>query len=126
MIENNESGEPELDGLSGMLITSLEQSRHLVVLTRSRMFDVLKQLGKENVDRIDESLGREICRQAKANALVVTTIRKFDNLYSIDLKVLDPQKNEYIFGLKEEGKGKSAIPSLLDKLSEQQVRDLFA
>ncbi|MGH9858267.1 MAG: protein kinase domain-containing protein, partial [Acidobacteriota bacterium] len=33
----NETGEQDLDGLSGMLITSLEQSRKLAVMTRSRM-----------------------------------------------------------------------------------------
>src|SRR5207249_466248 len=42
----NDTGEPELDGLSGMLITALEQSRRFSVLTRSRMFDVLKQIGQ--------------------------------------------------------------------------------
>jgi len=60
----NATKEEELNGLSGMLITSLEQSRQLSVLTRSRMFDILKQMGKQDVDRIDETLGREICKQA--------------------------------------------------------------
>ncbi len=93
----NETGEKDLHGLSGMLITSLEQSRKLSVLTRSRMFDVLKQMGKDNVDRIDENIGREICTQANVSGLVLASIRKFDQLYAIDLKILDPQKNEYIF-----------------------------
>ena len=51
----NQTKEEQLDGLSGMLITSLEQSRRLSVLTRSRMFDILRVMGKGNVDRIDES-----------------------------------------------------------------------
>ena len=115
----NQTKEEELDGLSGMLITSLEQSRRLAVLTRSRMFDVLKLMGKANVDRIDEALGREICRQAKINALVVASIQKFDKLYIIDLKVLDPIKNEYLVTAKEEGEGKAAIPGMIDRLSEK-------
>ena len=56
----NETSEPELNGLSGMLITSLEQSRRLSVLTRSRLFDILKMMGKPDADHIDESLGREV------------------------------------------------------------------
>lgn len=115
----NETNEPELNGLSGMLITSLEQSRRLSVLTRSRLFDILKQMGKESADRIDESLGREICNRANVNALVVASVHKFDQLYTIDLKVLDPQKNQYIFTAKEEGEGKARIPSMIDKLSER-------
>ncbi len=115
----NQTNEPELDGLSGMLITSLEQSRRLTVLTRSRMFDILKLMGRDNVERIDEALGREICRRANVGALALTSIRKFDRLYTIDLKILDPSKNEYLLTAKEEGEGKAAIPGMIDRLSEK-------
>ena len=116
---SNTTGQPELDGLSGMLITSLEQSRRLAVMTRSRMFDTLKRLGKDNVQRIDETLGREICRAEKVDALVTASISKFGDLYILDLKVLDPEKNEYVFTAKEQGKGAESIPGLIDRLSEK-------
>jgi serine/threonine protein kinase/tetratricopeptide (TPR) repeat protein len=115
----NQTNEPELDGLSGMLITALEQSRRLAVVTRSRMFDILNQMGKKDIDRIDESLGRQICQQADINAMAVASIRKFGKLYTIDLKVVDPYKNEYLFTAKEEAEGQESIPSMLDKLSEK-------
>ena len=50
----NKTNDPSLDGLSGLLITSLEQSDYLSVLTRSRMFDILKQIGRPNAKIIDE------------------------------------------------------------------------
>jgi tetratricopeptide (TPR) repeat protein len=115
----NQTGEKELDGLSGMLITAMEQSRRLSVLTRSGMFDILKAMGTTNVDKIDESLGKAICNQANIGALVTASIRKFGKLYTIDLKVLDPRKNEYIFTAKEEGEGQENIPAMLDRLSEK-------
>jgi tetratricopeptide (TPR) repeat protein/predicted Ser/Thr protein kinase len=114
----NETGEPELSGLSGMLITSLEQSRRLAVLTRSRMFDILKATGNDSVDRIDEAVGRQICTRAGVNAMVMASVRKFGRLYTIDLKVLDPHKNEYLFTTKEEGEGQESIPGMLDRLSD--------
>jgi TolB-like protein len=120
----NETKEEELNGLSGMLITALEQSRRLSVLTRSRMFDILKQIGKEDVDRIDEALGREICRQANVDAMAIATIRKFGRLYTIDLKVFDPQKNEHLFTANEEGEGQESIPAMIGKLSEKTRRGL--
>jgi len=113
----NETKEEELNGLSGLLITSLEQSRRLSVLTRSRMFDVLRQMGKENVDRIDETLGQEICQRANVKTLVTASIRKFGRLYTIDLKILDLQKNEYLLATNETGEGQESIPGLIDKLS---------
>jgi tetratricopeptide (TPR) repeat protein len=115
----NQTGEPELDGLSGMLITSLEQSQRLSVLTRVRMLDVLRQLGKSNVAAVDEALGRELALSAGVRALVLASIRRFDDLYAIELKVLDPVQSEYLFALKEEGRGKSSVPGMIDRLSDR-------
>jgi len=41
----NQTGDPELDGLSGLLSASLEQSKRLRVLTRSRMWDYAWEIG---------------------------------------------------------------------------------
>lgn len=120
----NETGERALDGLSGMLITSLEQSRRLSVMTRSRMFDLLKVIGRGNVARIDESIGQELCRKAGVDALVIPTIRKFGDLYTIDLKVLDTRQNSYIFTTKEEGRGEESIPTMIDKIARNIRIDL--
>jgi serine/threonine protein kinase/predicted Zn-dependent protease len=115
----NETKEEELDGLSGMLITALEQSRRLSVMTRSRMFDILEQMGKRDVERIDEALGRKICRQVNVQAMVIASIRKFGKLYTIDLKVFDPQKNIHLLATDERGEGQESIPAMLDRLAEK-------
>ncbi|TMB26980.1 MAG: hypothetical protein E6J61_20870 [Deltaproteobacteria bacterium] len=115
----NETGERELDGLSGMLITALEQSRRISVLTRSRMFDILKQMGRSDADRIDEPLGRSICKQAGVGGLVLASIRRFGEVYTVDLKLLDPVKNEYLLTAKQQAKGKESIPGMIDRLSDE-------
>jgi tetratricopeptide (TPR) repeat protein len=115
----NDTRDGDLDGLSAQLITSLEQSQRLRVLTRSRMVDVLRQLGKPAVPVVDEMLGREMALSAGVRALVVASIRRFDDLYAIDLKVLDPSTSEYFFTLKEERSGKASIPGMIDRLSEK-------
>lgn len=61
---DNTTGDPVLDGLSGMLITALEQPKLLSVVTRSRMFDLLKTMGRGNVEHIDESLRAYTIRRA--------------------------------------------------------------
>jgi len=115
----NETFEQELDGLSGMLITSLEQSRVLSVLPRIRMYEILRQMGSEDIEMVDEALGKEICLFAGIDALVTASIRKFGDLYTIDLKILDTNRDEYIFTAKEEGYGYESIPSMLDRLSDK-------
>ena len=116
--ENN-TQDQSLNGLSGLLITSLEQSNYLSVLTKSRMFDFLKQIGKSDVEIIDEKLGVEICRRADIGALVLTSIRQFGDLYSIDLKILDIETNEYLYTTNVQSEGKRSIPGLIDEISKQ-------
>ncbi len=120
----NQTGDPELDGLSTLLITSLEQSRRLSVLTRVRMVDLLRQLGRPAVEVVDETVGRDLARSAGVRALVIATIRRFDQVYAMELKVLDPATSEYLFTLKEQGTGKASVPEMLDRLSEETRRRL--
>lgn len=120
----NETDEADLDGLSGMLITALEQSHWLSVMTRSRMSDVLRLLGKEQVERVDEEIGREIARRAGVDALLLLSVRKFGDLYSLDLKGLDIRRDEYLFTAKQEAHGRESIPGILDALAVRVRADL--
>jgi serine/threonine protein kinase len=115
----NETGEDELSSLSGMLTTALEQSKRLSVVTRSRMFDILKQLNKENIDYIDENLGREIANQVGIKVLVLASVQKFDQLYNVDLKIIDPIEDKYLFAASEKERGKENIPIMIDRLAEK-------
>ena len=120
----NETKDEELNGLSSMLITSLDQSKRLQVLTRGRMLVILKQLGRGDAERIDEQLGREISRRASAQALVLTSIRRFGETYAIDLKVVDPIKDEHLLTASERGQGKESIPAMIDRLGARMREGL--
>ncbi len=112
----NETGEKELDSISGLLITSLEQGTQLRVLTRGRMVDVLKQLGKGAVERIDEPLAREVGRETRAKALLLASIRKLGDAYVVEMRALDPLHDEYIFTVSDRATGKGAVFDLVDRL----------
>ena len=114
----NETGEKELDSISGLLITSLEQGTQLRVLTRGRMVDVLKQLGKGAVERIDEPLAREVGTETRANALLLASIRKLGDAYVVEMRALDPLHDEYIFTVSDRAAGKGAVFDLVDRLGE--------
>jgi tetratricopeptide (TPR) repeat protein len=120
----NGTSDPELNGLSGMLTTSLEQSKRLTVLTRSRLADLIRQTGKEVPDRIDESLAREVGKAAGVKALLLATVHRFDDVYAIEMRALDPATNDYLFTLKEDGKGKGSIPGMIDRLSSRAREQL--
>ena len=83
------------------------------------MFDFLKQIGKSDVEIIEEKLGVEICRRADIGALVLESISQFGELYSIDLKILDIETNEQLYTTNVQSDGKRSIPGLIDEISKQ-------
>ena len=112
----NETGDSELDGISGLLITSLEQGTQLRVLTRGRMLDVLRQLGKDDVRRIDEPLAREVGKQARANALLLATIRRMGDAFVVEMRALDPLHDEYVFTVSDQAATKAGVFVMVDRL----------
>jgi tetratricopeptide (TPR) repeat protein len=90
------------------------------------MFDVLRQLGKEKVERIDETLAREVGRQTGTRALLLATIRRLGESYVVDLRALDPQKDEYLFTVRDRASRKEAIFELVDRLGESARQRLAA
>ena len=122
----NETGEKELDSISGLLITSLEQGTQLRVLTRGRMFDVLRQLGKDKVERIDEPLAREVGRETRVQALLLASIRRLGDSYVVDMRALDPLHDEYIFTISDRASGMAAVFDLVDRLGATTRRRLGA
>ncbi len=121
---DNDTDEAALDGLSGMLITALEQSRRLSVMTRARMLDILESLGRDEVARIDESAGQRICDAGGVGALVIPTIRRFGDLYTIDLKIMNTRTHKYIYTTRKEGRGQESIPGMIDEIARDIRIDL--
>ena len=120
----NGTGDRDLDGLSGMLASSLEQSRRLSVMSRGRMVEVLGETGGGGEGPIDESRGREVARRSGLNGLVLGSVHRIDDVYAIDVKVLDPVSGECFLAVQDRGKGKSGIPAMLDRLASR-VREEF-
>lgn len=116
----NETGEPEMDGLTGLLTTSLEQSTRVDVLPRTRLVDLLRAKGEEGpIDRIDEQMGREVARFARMDALLLSRLMRFGAAYVMEVRAIDPTSGGRRFSFTEQGKGKENVPELLDRVAER-------
>jgi tetratricopeptide (TPR) repeat protein len=120
----NQTGDPKYDYLQdaipNLLITNLEQSKYLQVITWERIYDLLKQLGKENVDVIDQDLGFEICRMEGVEAIVLGSFVKAGDVFATDIKVLDVQSKRLLKSANTTGEGVGSIlRSQIDDLSRE-------
>ncbi len=115
----NETGEKELDVLSGLLVTSLEQSRRLTVMTQARVLDLASRAGRRDAVRVDETIGREVGKAHGIRALLLPAIRRLGTTYSLEMRVIDPERDEHLFTLSDRATSKEALLDLLDRLSER-------
>ncbi|MGB9005015.1 MAG: protein kinase [Candidatus Aminicenantales bacterium] len=117
----NQTGDQAYDYLQAaipnLLITSLEQSRYLRVTTWERMHDLLKQMGKGDVQAIDTELGFELCQKDGVEAIVLGSFVKAGDFFVTDVKVLDVASKKLLKSASSKGEG---VRSILEK----QIGDL--
>jgi serine/threonine protein kinase/Tfp pilus assembly protein PilF len=119
----NQTGDEAYDRLQkvvpNLLITSLEQSKYLRVTTWQRMYDLLKQAGREDVDVIDEELGFELCSMDGVDVIVTGTVTKLGDVFAIVVNVLDVHDKKILKSARSQGKGESSIYKQIDELTKE-------
>ena len=123
----NQTGEEAYDylrkAIPNLLITRLEQSGYLSVTTWERMYDLLKQMGNEEVEIIDRDLGFELCRMEGVEAIVLGSFVKAGDMFATDVKVLDVESKNLLKSASSKGMGvQSILESQIDELSEDISR----
>ncbi len=121
----NQTGERSYDYLQkaipNLLITSLEQSKNIRVVTWERMHDLLVQMGKGDVEVIDGDLGFELCRKNGIEAIVLGSYIKAGEMFATDVKVLDVMTKNLLKSTSSRGKG---IGSILERQIDELSREI--
>jgi tetratricopeptide (TPR) repeat protein len=106
--------------IPNLLITSLEQSKYLRVITWERMQDLLKQAGRHEVEIIDKESGFELCRKEGVDSIVVGSFTKAGDLFATDVKVLEVDSKRLVKSASSRGQGvDSILQSQIDELSRE-------
>ena len=127
----NQTGEKSNDNLRelipDLLITKLEQSKYLRVTTLERMRDLLKQMGKGNVDVVDKELGFEACRKDGVGLIVLGSFGKIGDMFFTDAKVYDVSNKQLVTSASDKGKGvESILESQIDNIGKEIARQLLS
>ena len=123
----NQTGDPSYDYLQevipNLLITSLEQSKYLSVVTWERLHDLLVQMGKKDVQLIDKEIGFELCQKDGIDTIVFGSYSKAGDVFVTDVKVLDVRTKELLKSASTRGDGVGSIlQSQIDELGHQISR----
>jgi tetratricopeptide (TPR) repeat protein/TolB-like protein len=118
----NRTGESSFDylceAIPNLLITNLEQSKFLSVMTWERMHDLLKAMGKGDVESVDENLGFELCYMEGVDVIIIGSFTKAGDMFVTDVKVLDVTTKEILRTTSSKGEGVASIlKTQIDELS---------
>jgi serine/threonine protein kinase/Tfp pilus assembly protein PilF len=106
--------------IPNLLITNLENTGLLHVVTWERMRDILKQIGKKDVETIDRDLGFEVCRLEGIEAVVLGSFIKAGDVFHTDVKVLDAETKKILKSYISKGEGvDSILNTQIDELSRE-------
>jgi len=123
----NQTGDKAYDNLRvaipDLLITNLENTGNLHVATWERMHDLLKQMGKGDVEIIDEDLGFELCRREGIEAIVLGSFIKAGEMFATNVKVLNTETKGIMKSTSSRGEGvDSILRTQIDDLSREISR----
>ncbi|MBS4034204.1 MAG: protein kinase [Ignavibacterium sp.] len=111
--------------IPNLLITNLEQADFLNVTTWERMHDLLKQIGKGEVELIDKDLAFQICRMDGIDAIVFGSFVKAGDVFVTDVKVLDASNKKLLKSANTRSEGvQSILESQIDYLSDEIVKGI--
>jgi tetratricopeptide (TPR) repeat protein len=120
----NATGEKDLDGLSRILMLSVEPSRKVQVLSRSRIQGLSRRSGDAPLARIDEETAREAARRASARAVVLPAVHRVGGTYVVELRAEDPATGSTLFIAREGASSKDGVVPALDRLSDRIRREM--
>jgi tetratricopeptide (TPR) repeat protein len=120
----NQTGDEAYDYLQkaipNLLITSLEQTGELYVVTWERMSDLLEQMGKKDVETIGKNLGFKLCRMEGVESIILGSFIKAENMFATDIKVLDVETKKLLKSASSKGMGvDSILKTQIDELSKE-------
>jgi serine/threonine protein kinase/Flp pilus assembly protein TadD len=120
----NQTGDKAFDFLQkaipNLLITNLENTGFFYVATWERMDDLIKQLGKKDVEVIDKDLGFELCQREGIEAIVLGSFVKAGETFATDVKVLDVETKKLLKSASSRGRSvDSILETQIDELSKE-------
>jgi tetratricopeptide (TPR) repeat protein len=109
--------------IPNLLITSLEQSKYLDVVSWERLNDLAGPRDRDVTTAADRDYWFEACRRSGVDAIVLGSFTKAENLFATDAKIYDVQTKNLLKSTGSRGEGVGSIlRTQIDELSREIAR----
>jgi hypothetical protein len=121
----NLTGEQVFDGsLETALTVGIQQSQYVSVFPRSRVQETLRRMRREDVKKVDETVGQEITLREGIKGILACQISKIGNEYLLTGRIVDPNTQAAVFSYAAQAKGKEEVLGALDEMALKVRRGL--
>ncbi len=125
MYFENRSDEPDLDKiLVDMLTTNLSRFDEIKVVSSQRLFDILRQLGKQDADIIDKNMAMEIAKRANVGTMMTGNIIKLGDRIRISSQLTEVETGTILGSEQVEGSRIEDVFAMVDQLTERVITRL--
>ncbi|MGV8940699.1 MAG: putative peptide modification system cyclase [Lysobacter sp.] len=105
------------DSLQQAFRISLEQSRHVNVLSDLRTRDTLVRMQREPGTRLDRAIASEIAIRDGARAVILPTVAEVGGRVRISAEVIDPHNQTTVYAEYADGKGAASALASIDEVA---------
>ena len=109
---------------TNLLITDLSESKYVSIVSSQRLYDILKNIGKENVKVIDRDTATEVARRAGADRMLVGSIMRMGESVELTSQLIEVASGQARASQRIRGASGDNIFDLVDRLSAEVKRDL--
>jgi tetratricopeptide (TPR) repeat protein len=111
--------------ITSLLITDLSESQYMMrVVSRQRLYDIMKLLGKEDLKVIDRSVASEVARKADVKWILTGDILQIDPNIVLTSDISEAATGKILSTQRVTGEEGEDLFSVVDELSAQIKEDL--
>jgi len=110
--------------ITSLLITDLSESQYLRVVSRQRLYDILKALGKEDLKVIDQTVASEVAQKAGAGWILTGDILQTEPNIILTADISDAATGRVLATQRVTGEAGEDLFAVVDKLSAEIKGDL--
>jgi tetratricopeptide (TPR) repeat protein len=111
--------------VTALLITDLSESEYIEVVSRQRLFDILRALGKEDLKVIDESVASEVAEKAGVRWVLTGNVFQTEPAIVLTSDISDAESGKIVASQRVSGEPDEDVFAVVDKLSKA-IRDDMA
>jgi serine/threonine protein kinase/Tfp pilus assembly protein PilF len=110
--------------ITALLITDLSESQYMQVVSRQRLYDILKLLGKEDLKVIDKSIATEVAKKAGTKWILTGNILQTEPNIVLTSDISEASTGKILATQRISGEASENLFAVVDKLTAEIKKDL--